>query len=119
MVLSRRWPAGGTAMVGRGTARRRAQAVLRQFPQQKRCLPTGWKTVQQTGQAGLAAAAGLVVVVSSRDGMSVRMAGGLPQVLGVRVVGPQPVAVALEVHHDTAVQEPVEHRGGDHLVTEN
>ena len=119
MVLSRRRPGGVTETVGRGTAWVRAQAVLRQFPLQKRCLPTGWKTVQQTGQAGLAGGAVVVVVVSSCGGVLVRMAGGLPQVLGMRVVGTESVAVALEVHHDAAVQQPVEHRGSYHLVAQN
>ena len=60
----------------------RAQAVLRQFPEQKRCLLTGWKVVQQTGQAGLTGGAVVVVVLSWSGGGSVRMAVSFPQVLG-------------------------------------
>jgi len=53
-----------------------AQTVLRQLSEQNRCRPTGRNEVQQTGQACLIRVL-RVVVLSSSDGDSVRMAGGL------------------------------------------
>ena len=92
----------------------RAQAVLRQLSLQNRCRPTGWKALQQTGQGVL-----VVVVLSSPDGGSAGMTGGLAEVLSSGLVGPEPVAVAVEVHDDAAIQKPVEHGCGDHLIAEH
>ena len=89
----------------------RAQAVLRQLSEQNRCRPTGRSGVQQTGQGVL-----VVVVLSSPDGVSARMTDGLAEVVGSGLVGAKSVAVTVEVEDDAAVQEPVEHGGGEHLV---
>jgi hypothetical protein len=114
MVLSRRCPGGGTGTTGWGVRWVRAQAVLRQLSEQNRCRPTGRNALQQTGQAGL-----VIVVLSSPDGGSARMTDGVAEVVGSGLVGPEPVAVALEVQDDAAVEEPVEHGGGDHLIAEH
>lgn len=87
---------------------------LRQVSEQNRCRPTGRKVRQQTGQV-LAA----VVVLSSTDGGSACMTDGFAEVGGAGLVGSQAVAVTVEVHDDAAIEEPVEHGGGDRLIAED
>ena len=101
MVLSRRWPGGGMGTTGWGVRRVRAQAVLRQLSEQNRCRPTGRNALQQTGQAGQAGP--VVVVLSSPDGGSAGMTDGLAEVLGAGLVGPEAVAVAVEVQDHAAI----------------
>ena len=45
--------------------------------------------------------------------------GGSAECVGAGVVVAGSVAVAVEVEHDGAVEEPVEHRGGDGGVAED
>ena len=45
--------------------------------------------------------------------------GGSAECVGAGVVVAEAVAVAVEVEYDGAVEEPVEHRGGDGRIVED
>jgi len=40
-------------------------------------------------------------------------------VLGPSLVGPHPIAVAVDIEDDRAMEEPIEHRRGDRRVVED
>src|ERR671922_2145762 len=65
--------------------------------------PAAVNGVQQTGQARVSAGMG---------------AGSFAEVAGVGLVGAQPVGGSVDADHGGAVQEPVEHGGGDGGVAE-
>ena len=121
-MRSRLRPGGGIGSVGRGVVWWvRVQAVLRQLSEQNRCRRTRVNGVQQTGQSSRSGdVVGVdVVVLSSCGGVSAMAgpwSGGVAELFGAGVVGAQAVAVAVEVQDHAAVQEPVEHRGGEHVV---
>jgi len=103
-------------VAGGGWLRRR-QAALRQADEQNRRRPQAVNRRWQTGQ--------MIVPVSSRDGPLGGVGSGAttvsrcPQALGTGPVGAHPVAVAVDLEHGAAVQEPVEHGRGDHRVVED